>query len=89
MSFKIGADGAATPNLGKVKKLAAVCTYGADRMSTLLLGDPPKRVVKRLVRAMPGHHVRCDYLALYDMNHSTPDRRAAFLEKVKRAFESW
>jgi putative NADPH-quinone reductase len=89
VSFSIGPDGVATPNLQKVKKLAAVCTYGANHMSTILLGDPPKRVVKRLVRTMPGHSVRCDYLAHYDMNHSTPDRRAAFLEKVKRAFESW
>ena len=63
VSFRIGPDGAATPNLQKLKKLATVCTYGADRLSTFLLGDPPKRVVKRLVRSMPGHAVRCDYLA--------------------------
>jgi hypothetical protein len=46
-------------------------------------------VVKRLVRSMPGHAVRCDYLAYYDMDHSTAEKRAAFLEKVKRAFEAW
>jgi NAD(P)H dehydrogenase (quinone) len=28
VSFSIGPDGASTPNLQKVKKLAAVCTYG-------------------------------------------------------------
>jgi NAD(P)H dehydrogenase (quinone) len=89
VSFKIGADGAAAPNLQKLRKLAAVCTYGASRATNFLLGDPPKRVVKRLVRAMPGHSVRCDYLALYDMDHVTPEQRAAFLEKVKRVFEAW
>ena len=89
VSFKIGPDGAATPGLGNLNKIAAVCTYGADRMSTFLLGDPPRRVVKRLLRAMPGHSVRCDYLAHYDMNHTTPEQRAAFLRKVKLAFESW
>jgi NAD(P)H dehydrogenase (quinone) len=88
VSFRIGPDGAATPNLQKLKKLAAVCTYGADRLSTLLLGDPPKRVVKRLVRSMPGHAVRCDYLAHYDMNDTTPERRGAFLKKVKLVLES-
>jgi hypothetical protein len=46
-------------------------------------------VVKRLVRSMPGHAVRCDYLAYYDMDHSNPEQRAAFLEKVKRTFEAW
>ena len=89
VSFKIGPDGAATPGLGNLNKIAAVCTYGADRMSTFLLGDPPRRVVKRLLRAMPGHSVRCDYLAQYDMNHTTPEQRAAFLRKVKLAFEWW
>jgi hypothetical protein len=38
---------------------------------------------------MPGHAVRCDYLAHYDMDHSNPKQRAAFLEKVKRTFEAW
>jgi NAD(P)H dehydrogenase (quinone) len=69
--------------------VAAVCTYGDSRTTSFLLGDPPKRVVKRLVRSMPGHAVRCDYLANYDMDHSNPEQRAAFLEKVKRTFESW
>ena len=89
VSFKIGPDGAAIPNLQKLRKLAAVCTYGASRATSFLLGDPPKRVVKRLVRSMPGHAVRCDYLAYYDMDHSNPEQRAAFLEKVKRTFEGW
>ena len=89
VSFEIGADGTATPSLQNLKKLAAICTYGADRVTTFLLGDPPKRVVKRLVRSMPGHAVRCDYLAHYDMNHTTPERRVAFLKKVKLVFESW
>jgi NAD(P)H dehydrogenase (quinone) len=89
VSFKISADGAATPNLQKLRKLAAVTTYGANRATNFLLGDPPKRVVKRLVRAMPGHSVRCDYLALYDMDHVTSQQRVVFLEKVKRVFETW
>jgi NAD(P)H dehydrogenase (quinone) len=89
VSFTIGPDGAPVPNLQKLRKLAAVCTYGANRTITFLLGDPPKRVVKRLVRSMPGHAVRCDYLAYYDMDHSTAEKRTAFVEKVKRAFEAW
>ncbi len=44
VSFKIGPGGAAVPNLQKLRKLAAVCTYGASRTTSFLLGDPPKRV---------------------------------------------
>jgi NAD(P)H dehydrogenase (quinone) len=89
VSFIVGPDGALVPNLQKLRKLAAVCTYGATRSVSFLLGDPPKRVVKRLVRSMLCHAVRCDYLAHYDMDHSGPEQRAAFLEKVRRTFESW
>jgi NAD(P)H dehydrogenase (quinone) len=89
VSFTIGPNGAAVPNLQKLRKLAAVCTYGASRTISFLLGDPPKRVVKRLVRSMPGHAIRCDYLAYYDMDHSNLEQRVAFLEKVERTFETW
>jgi NAD(P)H dehydrogenase (quinone) len=89
VSCTMGPDGSVTPSLDRVKKLAAVCTYGADRLSTFLLGDPPRRVVKRLVRAMPGHAISCEYLANYNMNKATPVSRAAFLTKVQKAFEAW
>jgi len=89
VSFNVAADGAPVPNLQELRKLAAVCAYGASRTITFLLGDPPKRVVRRLVRSMPGRGVRCDYLAYYDMDHSTLERRAAFLLKVQRTLESW
>jgi NAD(P)H dehydrogenase (quinone) len=71
------------------RRIAAVCTYGADRLSTFLLGDPPRRVVKRLVRAMPGHAIGCEYLAYYNMNKGTPASRVNFLIKVRTAFEAW
>jgi NAD(P)H dehydrogenase (quinone) len=89
VSFTIGSGGVATPNLQKLEKLAAVCTYGASRATNFLLGDPPRRVVKRLVRSMPGHPVSCDYLAQYNMDHATLEHRKAFLTKVKRVFETW
>jgi NAD(P)H dehydrogenase (quinone) len=89
VSFTVDADGALTTNLQKLRKIAAVCTYGATRTINLLLGDPPKRVVKRMVRWMPGHRVRCDYLAFYGMDHSTEKRRSAFLQQVRRTFKAW
>jgi NAD(P)H dehydrogenase (quinone) len=89
VSFTVGSDGALVTKLEQLRKIAAVCTYGAPRTINLLLGDPPRRVVKRLVRWMPGHRVRCDYLAYYDMDRSTGKQRTAFLTKVKRTFDTW
>jgi hypothetical protein len=33
--------------------------------------------------------VSCEYIAHDDMNHTTPERRAAFLANVRRVFEAW
>lgn len=89
VSFTVGRNGELVTNLQKLRKLAAVCTYGANRTLTFLLGDPPKRVVKRMVRWMPGHSIHCDYLAYYDLDRSSQEQRAAFLLKVQRTFAAW
>lgn len=89
VSFELGPDGSCRPALRNIDKLGAVCTYGCGRLTTMLMGDPPRHVVKRLLRALAGHPIRCDYLAEYDMNHSTPERRACFRDKVTRVFASW
>jgi hypothetical protein len=53
------------------------------------MGDPPRRVVTRSLRSVVAPGARCDYLAHYDMNHTTPERRAAFLRKVEATFARW
>lgn len=72
------------PRLFNVRKLAAVVTYGGTRFRATLAGDPPRRIVKRSIRAVlaPGAPVR--YIAHYDMNNTTPERRAKFLAEVER-----
>jgi NAD(P)H dehydrogenase (quinone) len=89
VSFDLEADGGYRPRISNVKKLAAVCTYGGNRWRTMLMGDPPRKVVKRSLRSLFGLGATCDYLAHYDMNHTTLESRQAFLRKVKRTFESW
>lgn len=82
-------SGVPRPALSNIVKIATVCTYGAGRLPTILLGDPPRKIVKRLLRAMTGRRVRCDYLALYDMDGATSRRRARFRDRVIRVFDSW
>jgi NAD(P)H dehydrogenase (quinone) len=77
------------PALVNISKLGAVCTYGAGRSVTMILGDPPRRVVKRLLRSMTTHHVRCDYLALYGMDRTASEKRASFLDRVGRVLGEW
>jgi putative NADPH-quinone reductase len=82
-------DGKVWPNLHNIRKLAAVVTYGGHRWRALLMGDPPRKVLKRVVRAVIHPLARTRYLALYDMNRNDEAVRNAFLEKVSaemRAF---
>ncbi len=81
VSFRM-VDGKATPNLWTIRKLAAVATYGGSRWRALLMGDPPRKVVCRALRAVCHPTARPRYLAHYDMNRSSPESRAAFLAKV-------
>ncbi|MGB3553629.1 MAG: NAD(P)H-dependent oxidoreductase [Jannaschia sp.] len=82
VSFRLE-NGKVHPNLTRIRRLAAVTTYGGTRIRAALCGDPPRRCVTRAVwhvcrpRAM-------EYLALYDMNRVTQTRRTAFLDRVDR-----
>src|SRR5579872_2257567 len=52
VSFTLGENGAWTPTLHNIKRVAAVCTYGGDRLRTILIGDPPRRIFNRSLRAL-------------------------------------
>jgi NAD(P)H dehydrogenase (quinone) len=75
-------NGKVRPILHNIGKLAIVTTYGGSRLRALLVGDPPRKLAKRVLRATirPGAPVA--YLAHYDMNRSTDQSRAAFMARV-------
>ncbi|WP_299917572.1 NAD(P)H-dependent oxidoreductase [uncultured Roseobacter sp.] len=87
VSFKLK-EGKVVPNLRNIRKLAAVTTYGGTRMRAIMAGDPPRRSVKRAV-----WHVcrpeKLRYLALYDMNRVTEQRRAQFVAQVRTEMEAF
>jgi len=89
VSFKLEPNGDFTPTLHNIRRLGAVCTYGGSRFHTILMGDPIRRFVTRSLRAVCKPGASCDYLAHYDMNHTTSARRAAFLAQVERRLSRW
>ncbi len=89
VAFDISEDGSIRFTLGHVRRLAAVCTYGGQRWRARLMSDPPRRSVTRMLRAHIALGGSCDYLACYDMNHTTVARRAAFLRSVEARFARW
>jgi putative NADPH-quinone reductase len=82
-------NGKVRPSLHNIRKVAAVTTYGGSRFRAMLMGDPPRKIIKRMLRAnvKPGAPVK--YLAHYSMNLSTDQTRATFRAKVRTAMDAF
>ncbi|MBB3611324.1 NAD(P)H-dependent oxidoreductase [Rhizobium sp. BK602] len=86
VSFEL-VDGKVRSKLQHIRKLGAVLTYGADPFRAFVAGNPPKKIVKRVLRAQIKPFAPVAFLAHYDMNRSTDETRKRFLERVKREME--
>ncbi|MCA0026886.1 MULTISPECIES: NAD(P)H-dependent oxidoreductase [unclassified Mesorhizobium] len=86
VSFKL-VDGKAQPSLHKIRKIAAVTTYGGSRFRAMLMGDPPRKLVQRMLRATVKPGASVSYLAHYSMNISSDETRKAFLAKVTASMD--
>jgi NAD(P)H dehydrogenase (quinone) len=89
VSVRIDEAGLFHPNLRNLKRMAAVAAYGESRRDVAVKGDPPRRFVHGNIGALIDPKGRFEYLALYDMDFAGARRRAAFLERVTRAFQAW
>ena len=83
VSFEM-VDGKVAPRLANIRRLVAVMTYGGSRWRTMLVGDPPRKLITRGLRAVIHPFSKVRHLALYDMNRAGPRDRAAFLARVER-----
>ena len=88
VAFKL-VNGQAAPALQHIRKLAAVTTYGGTRLRTIVMGDPPRRIFRRMLRASVHPLAKSKYLALYDMNRNTEPTLKAFLARVKREMRTF
>lgn len=84
VTFDLSADGALTPTLRNIRTLAAVTTYGRPRWVAWLMGDPPRKMVKRQLRYLISRGATVRYLAHYAIDSSTAPSRARFLAKVEQ-----
>jgi NAD(P)H dehydrogenase (quinone) len=77
-------DGHLEPNLRNIKLFGVVTTYGSPWwIVRLFAGDAGRLVMMRGLKPMCARDARSLYLAHYDMDHSTPQTRQAFLDKVR------
>ena len=87
VSFRMEDGKVVKANLHHITKMAAVVTYGGARWRAFGVGDPPRKIVKRVLRAQIKPMAPVLYLAHYDMNRSTDATRSAFLKRVAAAME--
>ena len=78
------AKGRIRPLLTNIRVFGVVTTYGSPRWLAWFAGEPCRKVMLRALKPMCGRGVHSFYLALYDMDRSTPASRQAFLERVER-----
>jgi putative NADPH-quinone reductase len=88
VSFEL-VDGKVRPSLHNIGKVAAVTSYGGSRFRAILMGDPPRKIINRLLRATVKPGAPVSYLAHYSMNLSTEQTRSAFSRKVRVAMDAF
>ena len=88
VSFEL-VNGKARPSLYNIRKVAAVTSYGGSRFRAILMGDPPRKIVNRMIRATVKPGASVSYLAHYSMNLSTDKTRTAFCERVRTAMDAF
>ncbi len=86
VAFTLGdeTDGKAEvrPNLTNVTRLVGITTYGSKRSDVALLGDAGRRTVTRTVRLVCAKRCRTTWLGLHQLDTSTAEERAAFLDRI-------
>ena len=87
VAFDITDPANVRPLLQNIEKVIGVSTYGRPRSRAILVGDPPRKIVKRYLRWFVARTASVQYLALYHMNVAPEPKRRGFIAEVGRAME--
>jgi putative NADPH-quinone reductase len=82
-------DGKVRGAMRHLKRVGGVSTYGGTRLRAFLAGDPPRKLLTRVLRAYVGPAVPVSFMGCYDMNRIDEARGRAFLDKVRGAYSGW
>lgn len=88
IAFHLG-EGAITPGLGNIRRIAVVTTYGSPDWLLWYIGWPDYRMVRRGLRRLCARGCRLDWLYLTRMDQRTAPERTRFLQRVRARFSRW
>ena len=89
VSLHIQPDGKVQGGLTHLQKLGGVVTYGQTRWRARLMGDYPRKLVRRYLRYSMGMAKPVIFHGHYAMNVSTPGTRERFLTEVGQAMAAF
>lgn len=84
VGFRFDDSGKVRPGLTNVRHLVGISTYGSPRSYVRLINDNGRRTITRALRMSCGWRTRTSWLGLYSIDTSTPEQRAAFLDRVEQ-----
>ena len=86
VAFVLDEQGAVRGNLGSLRRIIGISTYGSARWYGLLIGDAGRRTISRSLRLSTPNplRLRVGWLALHRMDTVDEDGRKAVLERVDR-----
>lgn len=73
-----------TSDLGHVRRIVGVTTYGSPRRYVWFMTDAGRRTITRTLRLLAPWRSRTTWLGLYGIDTSTEDQRRAFVRRVER-----
>jgi putative NADPH-quinone reductase len=88
VSFQL-VEGKARPMLHNIRKVEAVTSYGGSRFRAWLMGNPPRKLIHRLMRSTVKPGAPVGFSAHYSMNLSTDASRDAFMRKVAARMDAF
>jgi putative NADPH-quinone reductase len=80
-------DGQVKMKLHNIRKVTGIATYGGSRLRATLAGDPPRKTIKRVIRAMVHPAAPVTYLAQYAMDRTSFIEREHFIARVQNHME--
>ena len=88
LAFHLDERGRVRPALTHLRRIVGISTYGSPRLYVRLINDNGRRIIGRALRLNVRGRCRVSWLGLYGIDSSTPDQRAAFLDRVERRMRS-
>lgn len=73
------------PRLHNVRRLVAITSHGSTKFVNALEGEAGKRIVTRSLRVLCSWRARSKWIALYNIDRTSPERRERFLARVERS----